>query len=329
MTWLEMCVAVDQEAAESVAEVLARYGYNGGVAFELAWTPTEEGEVGRDESGFVDVPCPCSQDTAFPFILHTYVPLDDQSEEVRQQVEVALWHLRQIRPMGPLRVRVLEEEDWSQSWKKHYTIQHIGERTVIVPSWLNYAPRPEDIVLHLDPGMAFGTGLHPTTRLCLRLLEHLVRPGTRVLDVGSGSGVLSIAAARLGAASVLALDDDHTAVAVTGENVTRNEVRDRVQVFHGSVGGDAEQEAENGVPAPFQADVVVANIIANVLIDLSHDLAAALSPGGVLISSGIILSREDEVALAFAAAGLDLETRLCEDDWVALVHRKRTPGAAG
>ncbi|NJN65654.1 MAG: 50S ribosomal protein L11 methyltransferase [Chloroflexaceae bacterium] len=321
MTWLEMCVAVDQETAEPVAEILSRYGYNGGVAFELAWTPTEEGEVGRDESGLVDVPCPCSHDAEFPVILHTYVPLDDQAEEVRQQVEVALWHLRQIRPMGPLRVRVLEEEDWAQSWKKHYTIQHIGERTVIVPSWLDYAPRPGDVVLHLDPGMAFGTGLHPTTRLCLHLLERSVRPGARVLDVGSGSGVLSIAAAKLGAASVLALDLDHTAVAVTSENVTRNGVHDTVRVRQGSIGDGSAQESET---APSGFDVVVANLIASVLIDLSHDLAAALSAGGVLISSGIILSREDEVALALAAAGLDLEQHCREDEWVALVHRRRS-----
>jgi ribosomal protein L11 methyltransferase len=163
--------------------------------------------------------------------------------------------------------------------------------------------------------MAFGTGLHPTTRLCLRLLEREPLDGRRLLDLGCGSGILAIAAAKLGAASVLALDTDPVAVEVAAENVARNGVAAQVQALAGSLPDDA--------PPPF--DLIVANIIADVLIDLAPALAAALAPGGRLITSGIIESREDEVALALAAAGLHLHSRLREGEWVALLH---SPAAA-
>lgn len=317
-SWLELCVAVDHEAAEPVSDLLARYGYNGGVAFEMAWEPEQEGDVGV-ASLLTTPPCPCHGDTTHPVVLRTYIPLDEHAEEVRQQLEQALWHLGQLRPVGKLHARMLDEQDWANAWKEHYRVQHIGERTVIVPSWLDYAPQPDEVVLHLDPGMAFGTGLHPTTQLCLRLLEPHVSRGVRMLDLGCGSGILSIAGASLGAASVLALDTDPQSVLVARENIARNNVHQSVQVEEGTLG--QPQGAHLPVLAalaPF--GLVVANIIADVLIDLAHPLAAALAPEGALISSGIILSREDEVALAFAAAGLRLRQRQQHEDWVALVH---------
>jgi ribosomal protein L11 methyltransferase len=143
-----------------------------------------------------------------------------------------------MRAVGPLSVKALEEEDWANAWKQHYTVQRIGTRTVIVPSWLEYAPQPNDIVLRLDPGMAFGTGLHPTTQLCVGFIEQHVAPGLHVLDLGCGSGILAIAAARLGA-TVLALDTDPIAVTATRENVERNDVAGLVSVAEGSLGGGA------------------------------------------------------------------------------------------
>lgn len=325
MTWLELSVSVDQEAAESVAELLARYGYNGGVVAEPAWIPGDEGpEFTYDQSR--------------PVTLRTYVPVDDQVDELRRQIEQALWHLGRLRPVGPLQARTMAEEDWANAWKQHYQVLRVGRRTVIVPSWLEHTAAPGELVLQLDPGMAFGTGLHPTTQLCLALLEEYVFPGRRVLDLGTGSGILAIAAAKLGAGPVLALDNDPLAVAVAYENVACNGVADQVAVAEGSLGlgqamghwlsGDFAEEqvdrhaAKAEIGAEPQFDLIVANLIAKVLILLAEDLAAALAPGGFLISSGIIIDREDAVALALAAAGLTQLERRREGEWVALVHHK-------
>ncbi len=325
MSWLELSVSVDNEAVEAVAELLARYGYNGGVVVEPAWIPGDEGPEFR-------------YDLARPSLLRTYLPLDTQAEEVRQRVEQALWHLGRMRPVGPLQVRALDEQDWANAWKQHYQVMRVGERTVIVPSWLEHSPAPAEVVLQLDPGMAFGTGLHPTTQICLSLLEHYVQPGMHTLDLGTGSGILAIAAAKLGATPVLALDNDPVAVQVASENVDRNGVRDTVRVAEGSLGAGAQMghwlsgdfgpqtqrhQATSPVPAAApgpQFALIVANLIARVLVLLADDLADALAPGGRLISSGIIDSREAEVRTAFEEAGLRQIERHVEGEWVALVH---------
>jgi ribosomal protein L11 methyltransferase len=319
MSWLELSVAADQEAAEAISELLAQYGYQGGVVVE-ALPPAD---APSDEAG---VPQPLESAPAYPVMLRTYLPLDEQAEEQRQRIEQALWHLGQLRPVGKLQVRVLEEQDWANAWKQFYTVQRIGEHTVIVPSWLEYTPQPGDVVLHLDPGMAFGTGLHPTTQLCLRLLERFARSDARMLDLGTGSGILSIAAARQGSTPVLALDNDPVAVDVARENISRNGVSSEIHTALSTAGrGDlhpwlADETAAPDIPVRPPFDLIVANIIAAVLIDLSNDLAALLAPGGILISSGIILERADEVSLAFAAAGLNQRERHVEGEWVALVH---------
>lgn len=321
MTWLELSVDVEPEAVELVSELLSQHGYNGGVVIDQPIIP------GADGTDY-------TFDAGRPATLRTYLPLDQHAEEARQRIEQALWHFGQLRAVGPLTVRSLDEQDWANAWKQHYTIQHIGERTVIVPSWLEYEPRPGEVVLRLDPGMAFGTGLHPTTQLCLALLEQYVRPGSAALDLGCGSGILAIAAAQLGA-EVLALDTDPIAVEATLENVARNGVAGQVAVAEGSLGGGAElghwlygsMSDESGAPhssslIPHPYDLIVANIIARVLAALAQDLAAALRPAGVLIASGIIADREAEVAEAFGGAGLDPVERRQEGDWVALVYRR-------
>lgn len=329
MTWLELSVDVEPEAVESVSELLAQYGYNGGVVIDQPIVPGADGL----EYTF---------DTSRPVTMRTYIPLDTQAEETRQRVEQALWHFAQLRAVGPLGVRPLEEQDWANAWKQYYTIQRIGARTVIVPSWLEFAPQPGDIVLKLDPGMAFGTGLHPTTQLCIGLLEAYTRPGMHALDLGCGSGILAIAAAKLGA-QVLALDTDPIAVTATSENVVRNDVATLVQVAEGSLGAGhqlghwlgwsqapaaEQQEPVAGNQAPALGDqlagldLIVANIIARVLAALAGTMAGALAPGGILIASGIIAEREHEVADACVAAGLALRERKQQGDWVALVYWK-------
>ena len=319
---------MDPEAVESIGELMAQYGYNGGVVVDQPIIPAADGP----EYTF---------DSSKPVTVRTYIPADERAEEVRQRVEQALWHFGQIRPVGPLRVRALEEEDWANAWKQHYTIQRIGERTVIVPSWLEYEPQANDVVLRLDPGMAFGTGLHPTTQLCLALIERYVNMEIDMLDLGCGSGILAIAAARLGA-RVLALDTDPIAVQATRENAARNDVSDRVAAAEGSLGAGAEMghwlygamkdeggrmndESESLHPSAFilhPYDLIVANIIARVLAALARDMADALRTGGILIASGIIADREREVVEAFAAAGLAPVERRQEGDWVALVYAK-------
>jgi ribosomal protein L11 methyltransferase len=328
MIWLELSVDVDPEAVESVSELLARYGYNGGVVVDQPIIPGADGPE-------------YTYDTSRPVTLRTYLPRDARAEEARARLEQALWHFGRMRPVGPLRVQELEEQDWADAWKQHYTVQRIGERSVIVPSWLEHAAQPGDIVLRLDPGMAFGTGLHPTTQLCVALLERYVRPGGRTLDLGCGSGILAIAAAKLGAGAVLALDTDPVAVAATRENVARNNVDGQVHVAEGSLGGGAalghwlygtrneergtmNHASEDPQRSSFlvhRFDLIVANIIARVLAALAADMAGALAPGGALIASGIIAERETEVVEAFATAGLAPIERRQEGDWVALVYR--------
>jgi len=330
MTWLELSVDVEAEAVESISELLAQYGYNGGVVVDQ---PIITGADGPEYSF----------DTSRPVTVRTYLPLDAHAEETRQRIEQALWHFGRMRAVGPLHVRPLEEEDWANAWKQHYTIQRLGGRTVIVPSWLEYEPLPGDIVLRLDPGMAFGTGLHPTTQLCIGFIEQYVIPGMPVLDLGCGSGILAIAAARLGA-TVLALDTDPIAVTATRENVEHNDVAGQVSVAEGSLGsgaaldhwlgwnkeisrqGDEQTVNTPALPASLSPllgfDLIVANIIARVLSALAADMAGALAAGGTLIASGIIADREQEVIAAFAEAGLMPLDRRQEGDWVALVYRK-------
>ncbi len=320
MKWLELAVEVDQEAAEPVSDLLTQFGYNGGVVVDQPIVP------GMDGPEYV-------YDGARPVVLRTYIPDDEDAAGVRERLEQALWHLGRMRPVGPLRVTSVAEEDWANAWKRYYSVQRVGARTVIVPSWHEYEPDANDIVLKLDPGMAFGTGLHPTTQLCLALLETHISAGQQVLDLGCGSGILAIAAAHHGAAHVLALDTDPVAVEATAQNAALNDVSNTVTAGEGSLGvgatighwlgGDMPGPAQSQAIDPAQPfDVIVANIIAKVLAALAHDMVAALKPGGTLISSGIIAEREDEVALAYAAAGLTRIERRQQGDWVALVHTR-------
>ncbi len=326
MSWIELSVECDHEAVESVSELFATVGYNGGVAIEQPFVGSPDGP-----DYVIDLKA--------PVVVRTYVPLDQQAEDARARVEHGLWALGMLRDVGTLQTRTLQEEDWANAWKAHYPVRRIGTRWVVVPSWLSYDPQPGDLVLELDPGMAFGTGLHPTTQLCLRLLEQYGAPGQRVLDLGCGSGILAIGLAKLGAAVVLAVDNDPIAVAATRENVERNGTV-QVEVLEGSLGGGVElphwlgtdwgtQERAAGAgqgPVTLRPsaefDLIAANILANVHVLLADDLAGALRPGGLLVTSGIIANRAQDVEQAFAAAGLMPVERLDEGDWVALVHRR-------
>jgi ribosomal protein L11 methyltransferase len=312
--WLELAVSCDPEAAEAVSELFSRY-VEGGVAIEEPYTLRDDGQA--------HVPIPGA-----PVVLRAYVPADPAGEEARARVEEGLWHLGRIDlgKIGSLAVRRLAEEDWANAWKEHYHVLHVGARTIIKPSWRAYDPQPGEVVIELDPGMAFGTGLHPTTRGCLALIEQVQRPGDRVLDVGTGSGILALAALKLGAASVLALDVSDVAVEAARANATANELAGRLEVRHATLEGAA---GEPFLPLPpslptlgaeiGEFDLVLANIIARVIGQLAPALLRAVRPGGVLIASGIIAQRLDEAEAPLRAAGLVNIRRELEGDWITLL----------
>jgi len=314
LDWLEISVTTDSEAAEAVVELFNRYG-QGQAVVEI---PLDRFEYELDPE-----PQPTS------VIVKTYLRADGSSAEAQRRVEEGLWHLGRVYPIPDPVIRVLAEEDWAEAWKQQYQLQRVGRRTVIVPAWEEYAPASGEIVIRLEPGMAFGTGLHPTTRLCLRALEDHCVPGGDLLDVGTGSGVLAIAAAKLGARSVLAIDADGAAVPIARENVTMNGVDGQVTVRHGTLpGGD-------DVPVSFLAggglelldsgsfDLILINILAHVIASLTPALSARLAPHGTVIAAGLIDTQERLVTESFEAAGLQVMERAQEKDWVSLVARRR------
>jgi ribosomal protein L11 methyltransferase len=296
----------DVEAVEAVSEILGRVA-PGGTSVEPAFELVDEGLGAR-------------LDPSRPAIVRAYLPARDRAAAERAAAEVAeaLGHLQAfgLRPIGELRTRIVEEADWADAWKAYFPVMRVGRRLVIRPTWRRHRRAPDDVVLALDPGMAFGTGLHPTTRLCLAGVEALadrgVLTGARVLDVGCGSGILAIAALKLGATSALGLDTDPIAIEATLANARRNALVRRVRARDGSLPSGE---------APF--DVVLANLIAGLLVPLATGLRDELRLGGHLLASGIFVDREGDVRGAFGAAGLDVVGRSAEGDWVALEAVRR------
>jgi len=306
--WVELSVAADIEAVEAVSEILTRFA-PGGTSVEPGFGLTDEG------LGAV-------VDPTKPAVVRAYLPGRDPAdvETAISAAATALGHLQAfgLRPIGELQTRLVREEDWAEAWKSHFPVLRIGRRMVIRPTWRRHRALPDDVVLSLDPGMAFGTGLHPTTRLCLAALETLAEEGllargrarngaARVIDVGCGSGILAIAAGKLGAGEMLGVDTDPIAVESTIANARLNGQSRRLRVRQGS--------APSG-EGPF--DIVLANLIASLLVLLARSLRHELAPGGHILASGIFRDREGDVRAAFEAADLTVARRWAEEDWVAL-----------
>jgi ribosomal protein L11 methyltransferase len=301
MHWLEVSVTVSGEAAEAVADVLARYAPEG-VALEAARFEVTPDDTGRPVG---------------PVTVRAYLPVDANLEAARAQLEAGLWHLGQLVSVPSPQYKPIAAADWSEAWKANFQPIRVGRRLIVVPAWLDPPLVPEDVPIRLDPGMAFGTGTHPTTQLCLAAIERHLAPGTAVLDLGTGSGILAIAAAKLGSGPVLALDVDAQAVRVARENVAANGVAERVRVERGSV-AEVLAGAFGARAQPF----VLANILARTIVTLlDAGLAHTVSPGGWLIVSGILDSQAYEVNAALKTHGLALRAQEHIEDWVAMIAR--------
>jgi ribosomal protein L11 methyltransferase len=289
MDFIEIAViGIDGEAAEAVADLFNRYGHGGAVIEAIA--PDFEKVTVR-----------------------TVVPGDDKDR--LREIEVLLALMGQALPRGlpEPRLQTIGETDWAESWKENFQVVRLGRQLAIKPSWRDYEPQADELVIEIDPGLAFGSGLHPTTQLCLRILEDLPLKGQRLFDVGTGSGILGLAALKLGAAYVRAVDLDEVAVRVAAENFASNGLAERAET---AVGSAADYGAE---PWP----VVVANILAHVLIEIMPHLASSLAPKGHLILSGMIAGQEQAVVAAAQELGLDIIERTMMEDWVALVATRK------
>ena len=290
MSWLEVSVEVDGEAAEAVSEVFNRFG-RGGAVVEVTYST---------DSTYHNV--------AQPLVgVKTYLPVEN--EEAKQKLEEAIWYLGRLYPIPEPSFRTLAEEDWANVWKRSYRPLRIGDRLVVVPSWCEFVPAPGDVTVELDPGMAFGTGLHPTTRMSLIAVEKYARAGQSVLDMGTGSGILSIAAARLGVASVLAVEKDPLAAKVARENVALNGVQETVSVEIGSL------EKVSGM-----FDLLLVNILAEVIVSLVEGgLLSHLKSGGYFVAAGIVEEFETIVSQALESRQVEIVERFQEKDWLTLV----------
>lgn len=297
---------VDGEMAEAVAEVLARY-IPDGVVIESTAVAAEADDEGGHAVG--------------PLRVCGYLPMDANLEETRRRIEEGLWYLGRIRPLPAPVFKPFEEVNWVEAWKEHYHPIPIGERLIIVPAWLE-SPSSGRIPIRIDPGMAFGTGTHPTTQLCLELLDlfdgSLLPGGYQVLDIGCGSGILAAAALKLGAAYALGVDIDPLAADASRQNALSNGVSERLELGVGSVA-----EVRKGQFTIQQAELVFANILAPIILRLFNDgLADLVKPGGILILSGILAEQAEEIVSAASQRGLKILERRQVGDWVALAAKK-------
>jgi ribosomal protein L11 methyltransferase len=286
MSWKELSISVPHEFVEPVSYLFSRYGKG------LSTEPQGAGRV----------------------MLRTY--LESGSRQRLARIDVGIRLVASVGDLGELAVRDLDDgEDWQNSWKEHYGALPVGDRLIIKPSWVDLEPGESEgrTVIELDPGIAFGTGYHPTTYTCMEALEELVCPGMKVLDLGSGSGILAITALMLGAESVIALDIDSQAVTAARQNFRRLRLQDRTTLAKGSVPHPAA--AENTI------DLAVANISARGVADRSPFILQALRPGGMLVASGLLATQRPEVDDAVLELGFEPELEWPREEWLTLGYR--------
>jgi len=309
MKWAEISIQTTHEATEAVANIFHDLGASGVIIEDPVLINTYRSSGTWD---YCDLPEPADIEIV---TVKAYLPVDDQLDDKLGLFEEKVNELEQHnlnKGRGLINCREVQDEDWSTAWKDYFHPIKVSERIVIKPSWEDYFPAVDDIVIELDPGMAFGTGTHHTTVLCIRLLDEMVETADIVFDVGTGSGILAVAAAKLGAASVRAIDLDPVAVRVAQENVVMNHVQNTVTAVQGDL--------LTGVSG--QADIIVANIIADIIIQILQDLPTRLKDGGAFIASGIIIERLSDVTAAMLDHNLVIEKVVEEGGWAAIVARK-------
>ena len=292
LKWIELSVVADSELIDPLVQIFDRYSKNGVVLENVG----ENIEYSNNATK-----------------VRTYLKSDTDYEIVFNQIDIGVRLLAHVGEVSKLSKRVLNEKEWHESWKKHFSILEVGKTLAIVPSWLKSKKVNRKIVIELDPGMAFGTGHHPTTRMCLEMLETLVKPCHTVLDLGCGSGILSIASAKMGSEKVIGIDNDETAIKVARENIKINGIGDSVSISNGSVPNKNIDKYSN--------DIVVANISSKVILDLSKEITEYLKPKGYLLISGFLDNTESEIIDVFKKLNLNVVSKLGAADWVALCLR--------
>ena len=311
MKWSELSVLTTNEAVEAISNIFHEAGASGVVIEDS----TEIKKERVDQFGEIYALNPNDFPTS-GVVVKAYLPASSFLAETVEEIKLAILNLRNFDiNLGEniFSLSEVSEEDWATAWKQYYHPVKISERFTIVPTWEEYTPvSTDELIIELDPGMAFGTGTHPTTVMCLQALEKVVKSGDSVVDVGTGSGVLSIGSAMLGAKKVHALDLDEVAVKSARENITLNQVQHIVEVYHGNLLDTVKE----------QADVVVANILAEIIMTFTDDAFTIVKPGGLYVTSGIINLKKDEVKAALEKSGFIIEEVLMMEDWVAIIARR-------
>jgi ribosomal protein L11 methyltransferase len=299
---------VDGELAEAVAEILARFIPDGVVVESTSITAEADDSEGR---------------AVGPLRVFGYLPVNETLEASRRELEEALWYLGRIRPLPTAQYKAISQIDWSEAWKEHFRPIAVGRRLMILPSWIDQAAG-ERLSIHIDPGMAFGTGTHPSTQLCLELIEEeaVTKPRARwdAIDIGCGSGILAIAALKLGARRALAVDIDEEAVLAAGENALANQVAGQLEIGKGSL-----SEILAGGFSLQKADLVLANILAPVLVKmLDERLGELLQQEGRLVLAGILAEQSEQVEAALDQHELAVDARRQSGDWIAFRARRKS-----
>lgn len=308
MDWLEITVSTPPEGVEPVAVIFQETGAGGVVIEDPAVILQYAAQIHPEEWA---VPPGAAKDS-MPLV-KGYLPVDNELPKQLEGFKAALSRLV-LFPPPKVSTRIIPEKDWAGAWKAYYKPERIGRRLVVKPSWESYSASKNELIIEIDPGMAFGSGTHTTTTMCLKLLEKYIQPGLTVYDIGTGTGILAITAAKLGAGQVTAVDLDSLACKVAAGNVERNSVAGQVRVMRGNL----LDLLDGGV------GLIVSNILADVIISLAPDAARALAPGGIFIASGIIRERAGDVCAALEAAGLLICEQMEDGQWVALVTKNST-----
>ena len=300
MKWLELCVDVPPEFVEPISHIFYKYGY-GGVSIESpADFNPDEGEV---------APVPET------FSVRTYIPKDDSTDERRANIEIGVKLINHLHPIEPLKETEIKDEDWETNWKQYFHPIRVGRKLVICPTWQQYDSKQGDVIILLDPGMAFGTGHHPTTRMCMELLEDTIVGGEKIIDLGCGSGILSVTAVKLGALSSIGFEIESNASKVAKENCVLNGVDESVEVFNSTLPDYRYSEGD--------FDLALANISAKVIIELADHLTKGLRSGGKLILSGVLENALEDVRDVFEPLGVVFEKVMTDSDWTAVLATKK------